>query len=132
MNPNPFPATAAAPAPAAGERTLGAQWGWLIGILAVVTMLAVPLAFMLMIGLAMATDPCHGPDSPFRVCRLSAAGQNFLALLPWTVLGAATAIALIAAALFARRGHSPLYGIAFWAVGGIAAAVIGNEIAYLL
>lgn len=128
MSINHFPATA----PAAGERNLGAQWGWLVGVLAVANMLAVPLAFLSMIALAMITDPCHGPESPDRVCRLTAAGQNFLAVLPWVVLGAATAAGLIAAALFARRGNSPLYGLVFWVTGGVAAAVIGNEIAYLL
>ena len=131
MHQQPYPHPTAPPTPRPGPDH-ASHWGWLIAIIATLSTLAVPVAFMAMIALAMATDPCHGPDSTHRVCRLTAQGQNFLAITPWITLAAAVLSGLVSAALFARRGLTPLYGLIFWGAGGIAAARIATEIAYLL
>jgi len=128
MHPQPYPH----PTSPQHGADLASHWGWLIGIIAALSTLAVPVAFMAMIALSMATDPCHGPDSTQRVCRLTAQGQNFLAITPWITLAAAALSGLVSAALFARRGLTPLHGLIFWGAGSIAAAVIATEIAYLL
>ena len=106
------------------------HWALFATLLGAVSLLGAVFALILMLPLAMATDPCHGPDSPFRVCQLTPAGQNFLVFIPWMVVVGALVFALVSATLLARRKISPLYGLWFWAAGGVLIAVVANEIAY--
>ncbi len=108
------------------------HWPWFLGILAGLSLLGAFVALVAMLPLGMATDPCHGDGGPDRVCTLTAAGQNFLVIIPWIVLVGALAAALTSAALLAKRGKSPLLGLIFWVVGGLFTAVVANEIAYHL
>lgn len=108
------------------------QWSWFLGILAGLSLLGGFVALMAMLPLGMATDPCHGDGGPDRVCQLTAAGQNFLVLIPWIVLIGALVSALVSASLLAKRQKSPLFGLFFWLLGGVVTAVAANEIAYLL
>ena len=100
------------------------------GLIVTAAQIGYAAGLILMLPLAMATDPCHGPDSPFRVCQLTPAGQNFLVFIPWMVVVGALVFALVSATLLARRKISPLYGLWFWAAGGVIIAVVANEIAY--
>lgn len=108
----------------------GSHWAWFIGLLAALGVAGAVLAFMAMIAFSMATDPCHGDASPFRVCHMSIRGENFLVLVPWVALGGAMVAALAAAALAARKRLSPLLGLVFWFIGGAAAGAIAYEAAF--
>lgn len=108
------------------------RWGLFVVILGVLSLVGSFVAYTAMFALAMAPDPCYDPDSPFRVCKLTARGQNVLALIPWMVLIGAGASAVASAVLMARRGKSPLWGLWFWGAGGALVAVAANEIAYLV
>ncbi|MCW1958631.1 MAG: hypothetical protein KIH64_008820 [Mycobacterium sp.] len=108
------------------------RWPWFLGILGGLSLIGAGVAFVAMLPLGMATDPCHGDGGPDRVCRLTAAGQNLLVMIPWIVLIGALASALVSAAVLAKRRISPLYGLIFWVIGGVLTAVVANEIAYLI
>lgn len=82
------------------------------------------LAVVLMLPLAMATDPCHD-GTPDKVCQLSAAGQNVLVWIPWMCLAAGTVLAIAGAAFAERRRWTPLVGIPVGIVGYFAMIPIG-------
>ena len=69
------------PAPPVAARNSGKQWAWFVGLLSVMGIFGVVVAFVMMLPLAMATDPCH-ENVTDKVCQLSAKGQNVLVWIP--------------------------------------------------
>ena len=86
------------------------------------------LAFLLMLPLAMATDSCHDGTTDW-VCKLSARGQNVLIAIPWMCLIAGVLVAVVTAALAARRRWTPLLGIPAGVAVACALIPIGKAIA---
>ena len=113
-----------------GAARLRRHWRWFAVLLGAVTVLGIPVALFAMLSLAMATDPCYTPDSPFRVCTLTAAGQNVFGLIPWIALAGALVSALVSANLLAKHRISPLYGLVVWFLGAVITAAAATEIAY--
>ncbi|WP_131809171.1 hypothetical protein [Mycolicibacterium setense] len=116
------------PAPPAGAR-YGKHWVWFVVLLSVMGVLGFAAAVVLMLALAMATDPCHEGVTD-KVCQLSAAGQNVLVWIPWMCLVAGAATALVGAAVAERRRWTPLIGIPVGILGYVATIPIGYWLAF--
>lgn len=113
--------------PAAPDR--GKHWVWFVVLLSAMGVLGFVAAAVLMLPLAMATDPCHD-GTPDKVCQLSATGQNVLVWIPWMCLVAGTATALVGAVVAERRKGSPLIGIPVGILGYLAMIPIGYWLAF--
>lgn len=121
----------AIPVSAPDPRRRRAHWNWFVLALAVLSALGVGVAMVAMFPLAMATDPCHD-GTPDRICHLSAAGQNFVMLIPWLALLAGIVITVATGAVAARRNHSPLFGVPLGIIGYLAALPAGWHFAFTL
>ena len=110
------------------HRWLSRHWAWFGGIVGVLSVLGFGLAFLLMLPLAMATDSCHDGTTDW-VCKLSARGQNVLIAIPWMCLIAGVLVAVVTAALAARRRWTPLLGIPAGVAVACALIPIGKAIA---
>ncbi|MGV0808999.1 hypothetical protein [Mycolicibacterium setense] len=117
------------PAPPAGARNSGKQWAWFAGLLSVMVVLGFVVAVVMMLPLAMATDPCHEGVTD-QVCQLSAAGQNVLVWVPWMCLVAGTVLAVAGAAVAERRRRTPLIGIPVGVLGYVAMIPTGYWLAF--
>lgn len=118
-----------APEPPAAERNYGKHWVWFVGLLSVMGVLGFLAAVVLMLPLAMATDPCHEGVTD-KVCQLSAKGQNVLVWIPWMCLVAGTVLAVAGAAVAERRKWTPLIGIPVGILGYVAMIPIGYWVAF--
>lgn len=118
-----------APEPPAAERNYGKHWVWFVGLLSVMGVLGFLAAVVLMLPLAMATDPCHEGVTD-KVCQLSAKGQNVLVWIPWMCLVAGTVAAVAGAAVAERRKWTPLIGIPVGILGYVAMIPIGYWLAF--
>ncbi|MFN6546049.1 hypothetical protein [Mycolicibacterium nivoides] len=117
------------PEPPAAERNYGKHWVWFVGLLSVMGVLGFLAAVVLMLPLAMATDPCHEGVTD-KVCQLSAKGQNVLVWIPWMCLVAGTVLAVAGAAVAERRKWTPLIGIPVGILGYVAMIPIGYWLAF--
>ncbi|MBN3512874.1 hypothetical protein JYB55_29000 [Mycolicibacterium septicum] len=117
------------PEPPAAERNYGKHWVWFVGLLSVMGVLGFAAAVVLMLPLAMATDPCHEGVTD-KVCQLSAKGQNVLVWIPWMCLVAGTVLAVAGAAVAERRKWTPLIGIPVGILGYVAMIPIGYWLAF--
>jgi hypothetical protein len=104
------------------------HWGWFAAILATLGVLGFGASAFLMLPLAMATDGCY-ESSTDAVCKLTAAGQNTLVLIPWMCLIVGTVAAVAGAVIAARLRRSPLIGLPVGFVGYLAMIPIGWIIA---
>ncbi|TMS54831.1 hypothetical protein [Mycobacterium sp. DBP42] len=118
------------PAPRAGARD-GKHWAWFVGLLTAMGLVGFVAAAVLMLPLAMATDPCHEGVTE-KVCELSAAGQNVLVWIPWMCLVAGTVVAVAGAAVAAWRKWTPLIGIPVGIAGYFGMIPIGYWLAFLV
>ncbi|NKZ14700.1 hypothetical protein HGA11_27325 [Mycolicibacterium septicum DSM 44393] len=118
-----------APEPPVAERNYGKHWVWFVGLLSVMGVLGFLAAVVLMLPLAMATDPCHEGVTD-KVCQLSAKGQNVLVWIPWMCLVACTVLAVAGAAVAERRKWTPLIGIPVGILGYVAMIPIGYWLAF--
>lgn len=119
----------AGPTPPVAARTSGKQWAWFLGLLSVMVLLGLVAAAVLMLPLAMATDPCHEGVTD-KVCQLSAKGQNVLVWIPSMCLVAGTVLAVAGAAVAAWRKRTPLIGIPVGIAGYLAMIPIGYWLAF--
>ncbi|SEP88750.1 hypothetical protein SAMN04488583_1363 [Mycobacterium sp. 88mf] len=117
------------PEPPAAERNYGKHWVWFVGLLSVMGVLGFAAAVVLMLPLAMATDPCHEGVTD-KVCQLSAKDQNVLVWIPWMCLVAGTVLAVAGAAVAERRKWTPLIGIPVGILGYVAMIPIGYWLAF--
>lgn len=117
------------PTPPAAVRDSGKQWAWFVGLLSVMGVVGFVVAVVLMLPLAMATDPCHEGVTD-KVCQLSAKGQNVLVWIPWMCLVAGTVLAVAGAAVAEWRKWTPLIGIPVGILGYFATIPIGYWLAF--
>ncbi|MFV8053875.1 hypothetical protein [Mycobacterium sp. 48b] len=117
------------PEPPAAEHNYGKHWVWFVVLLSVMGVLGFLAAVVLMLPLAMATDPCHEGVTD-KVCQLTAAGQNVLVWIPWMCLVAGTVLAVAGAAVAAWRKSTPLIGIPVGILGYVAMIPIGYWLAF--
>ena len=108
----------------------GRHWPWFLGGLSLLGVAALPLVQAVMFTATMITDGCPGSEA--RACQLSLRGQCLLLFVSPIALVAATATALAAAAVATRYRRSALWGLLAWPVGGYVAALLVNEVCYLL
>lgn len=106
----------------------GKHWVWFAVILGLMSVAGFAVAVFSVLPLAMATDGCHTGDGE-GVCRLSAAGQNLLVMIPWIGLIAGNAVAVLGAVVAARLGRSPLIGLLTGVVTYAAAIPIAYQVA---
>lgn len=112
-------------------RNQGKHWAWFVGLLNAMGLVGFVAAAVLMLPLAMATDPCHEGVTE-KVCELSAAGQNVLVWIPWMCLAAGTIMAVAGAAVAAWRKWTPLIGIPVGIAGYFGMIPIGYWLAFLV
>ncbi|MGV0783779.1 hypothetical protein [Mycolicibacterium sp. XJ775] len=113
----------------AAELNQGKHWVWFVVLLGVMGVLGFLAAIVLMLPLAMATDPCHEGVTD-KVCQLSAKGQNVLVWIPWMCLVTGTVLAVAGAAVAAWRKWTPLIGIPVGIFGYVAMIAIGYWLAF--
>ncbi|GAT00367.1 hypothetical protein [Mycolicibacterium fortuitum] len=113
----------------AAEHNQGKHWVWFVVLLGVMGVFGFVVAFVMMLPLAMATDPCHEGVTD-KVCQLSAKGQNVLVWIPWMCLVAGTVLAVAGAAVAAWRKWTPLIGIPVGIFGYVAMIAIGYWLAF--
>ncbi|MDF3337914.1 hypothetical protein P3H80_10800 [Mycolicibacterium septicum] len=111
------------------ERNSGKHWVLFVVLLSAMGALGFAAAVVLMLPLAMATDPCHEGVTD-KVCQLSAKGQNVLVWIPWMSLVAGTVLAVVGAAVAERRKWTPLIGIPVGILGYVAMIPIGYWLAF--
>jgi hypothetical protein len=113
----------------AAEPNQGKHWVWFVVLLGVMGVFGFVIAFVMMLPLAMATDPCHEGVTD-KVCQLSAKGQNVLVWIPWMCLVTGTVLAVAGAAVAAWRKWTPLIGIPVGIFGYVAMIAIGYWLAF--
>lgn len=118
-----------APELPAAERNSGKHWVLFVVLLSAMGALGFAAAVVLMLPLAMATDPCHDGVTD-KVCQLSANGQNVLVFIPWMCLIVGTATALVGAAVAERRKWTPLIGVPVGILGYFVTIPIGYWLAF--
>ncbi|CQD07827.1 hypothetical protein ACT17_31430 [Mycolicibacterium conceptionense] len=115
--------------PPVTARNSGKHWLWFVGLLTAMGLLGFVAAAVLMLPLAMATDPCHEGVTD-KVCQLSAKGQNVLVWIPWMALVAGTVLAVAGAVVAEWRKRTPLIGIPVGMLGYFATIPIGYWLAF--
>ncbi|OBB84646.1 hypothetical protein [Mycolicibacterium peregrinum] len=113
----------------AAERNQGKHWVWFVVLLGVMGVFGFVVASVMMLPLAMATDPCHEGVTD-KVCQLSAKGQNVLVWIPWMCLVTGTVLAVAGAAVAAWRKWTPLIGIPVGIFGYVGMIAIGYWLAF--